>query len=356
MKRCDKRPRRVRQGTTAGVIRAIVALLALASIVHARHRTGPRERPPIDSPEARSYTSFFGKQRRLTAESAEWRVRLARWEPARWPPHRFFFSVKNRRMGAEAHFSLSNTRVAFQPLQIDELALLRQDRLLVLGRVGANYPTADLLHLPSGVVVDHFLCYRPALSVGRRFLAFVKPFPGHPGPVTVSNEYLAYDLYGSPAYNRRHPLPGIAYDAGWPVYPPGATNAPGSNLVPGLKSPGHEMGSDGFFWLSGHTVAFADRWHDVNSLVVANLTAGIHHPRVSTRKIKTSSLVDFAACSDKVAPSDLERWKKDPGILIYVRGIQKLAAKPGWVRLALTPNPCLSKTTLDLPIGRESKR
>ncbi len=48
------------------------------------------------------------------------------------------------------------------------------------------------------------MCFMPALSPGHRFLAFLKDFPGYPGPVQITAEYIVYDLTRSAEYNRPH--------------------------------------------------------------------------------------------------------------------------------------------------------
>jgi hypothetical protein len=124
------------------------------------------------------------------------------------------------------------------------------------------------------------------------------------------------------------------------------------NVAEGATVPdAHAMVCRRFFWLGPSTVAFVDRWHDVNSLVVADLSGGARHPELTVRKIDTSRVVDFAGCASRVAPSDLERWEKSPGILLYVQDIRKLPGKPGWVRLTLQPNECLTTRAFDMPAG-----
>lgn len=328
----------------------VLAGLALLTVLAAGHRSAAAL---IPLPPQASRPGYFGRQLQLSAKSPRWRVSLEAWQPLSWPPRQFTFEVENRMTGARSQFKLHGWTGGSQALlleQIDELSIFR-GRLLILGRVGANFSEADVAELPSGRVLDRFPCFRPALSPGRRFLAFVKDFPGHPGPVSINDVYLVYDLAASPQLNRSRARPGAVVEAGLPVFPPGAVNTAGSNIVPGANAQVHSMVSRWLFWLGSDEFAFVDRWHDVNSLVVADLSGGVRHPRVTVRKIDTSRLVDFATCADRAAPSDLERWKESPGILIYVQDIQKVPRKPGWARLTLLPNECLKTTTFDIHVG-----
>lgn len=329
-------------------------LLLLPSVQPEVKIAGQAQTCGTEYASSQSYNSFFGQQISLKAESPEWQVQLVKWQPSKWPPEKFTFEVANTKRGAVSRLSFSAWSAnssALQVNQIDEIAVIPgQNRFLVLGRAGASSSEADLIGLPSGEILDRFPCFMPVVSPDRRLLAFVKPFPGHPGPVTVTAEYLVYDLTRSPSYNRPHFVPGVTYDAGWPVYPPGATNAVGSNLVPGLSSPFHWLSSKGLFWLDARRLTFTDRYNYQESFVVVDMSYGIHSPLARTEVLNPSDLVDLQKCKTNYSPDDYARMLRDPSGLIDVQQISLAPKWPGHVCLRFQPNPCLTQPELALEV------
>lgn len=181
----------------------------------------------------------------------------------------FSFKLTRRHGGGDSNFAFCNYTE-----QVDEIDLIGEARLLVLGRAAASAPVASILDLPSGKIVDHFMCFMPAVSPDHHFLAFVKSFPGHPGPVEISAEYLVYDLTRSPEDNRHVPN-SLDSDAGQVAYPVGAPNTPGSNILP-EGQPYHRWASRGLFWIDRLKFAFGDEFGGHTALVVVG-----HPPALS---------------------------------------------------------------------------
>jgi hypothetical protein len=224
-----------------------------------------------------------------------------------------------------------------------------------------NMYVITLVLLPSGTQVDRFLCYWPALSPDRHFVAYEKFSPAHPGyDYSPSSEYLVYDLTASAEENRTPPNrrgPLQPYDVGWPLYPEGVKNRPGDNMFEGHDVPVHWLASEGLFWLGkSDTVAFVDRWQGVNSLVVADMSAGVQHPRVRAYPIDTAALVDLPACKTKVAPSDFEAWSENPATLIQVTEIGISPENPHALRLQLSPKACLGTSHSDIRVDAVASR
>lgn len=329
--------------TESGRPSLMLALLVLALLVicapvagqtgesqNERGCTRPRRLP---SP---SYESFFGRQRSVAAESHGWRINLEKRESSPECGNQFLFQVTNKQTSATSQFMLCDPRT----VQVDEVVVVTNRKAVVLGRAGASFPVVTVVELPSGEVVDRFSCQSPALSPGHRFLAFVKSFPGHPGPVVISFQYIVYDLTRSADYNRPKFKPGVKYDAGWPVYPPGATNAVGENVLP-EGSPRHGWSSRGLFWLDDQTLAFTDFFGGHNRLVVVDLSPGIREPDVRTLDLDPAQLVDLDQCKKSAARSDFETWSKEPAGLIRVQQIDPVPGKPGMACLYFVPSPCL---------------
>lgn len=293
-----------------------------------------------------------GLRVRPPGHSTRWRVSLQSTKPCPSCPAgvSFTFAVNDRLTGALTHFTLAPTYMA----RVNEVRATPAGTAVIITSHGPYGPpdTATVVALPGGRVEDTFGCVWPALSPDARFLAFRKWFPlRYPPGVLVDDEYLVYDMTKGPEYNRSGCGTRPHCDAGLPIYPPGAQNNVGMKVAEGAAiRNAHAMVSRRFFWLETNTVGFVDRWRDVNSLVVADLSGGVRHPRVTVREIDTSRVVDFAGCADRVAPSDLEQAEESPGTLIYVQDIQKVPGKPGWVRLTLLPNECLKTTTFDMKV------
>ncbi|MGH9451734.1 MAG: hypothetical protein ACRD11_14550 [Terriglobia bacterium] len=343
------------RGTVAWAI-ALVWLLAACPPSLARGAGKSGEAKVCDEPghpPPRSYASFFGRQLPIVGESPEWALTLVGWDPQKWPARRFSFRLENKRTGSSFPLKFSawaSPPPALKVDQIDQIDIVDDTRALVLGRSAANFSEAAIIQLPSGRLLDQFLCLMPLVSPDHRFLAYVKPFPGHPGPVDITNEYIVYDLTTSPSANRIKLIPGVAYDAGIPVYPPGATNAAGEFIAHSASS-AHVIASRGFFWLGrSDTLAFIDRWEGVNRLVLADVGAGVRGARVTVRPLSTSIFVNLSGCQRRVSASDFKNWSSHPASLVDVTDIQICPAKPGCLRLCLYPQPCLATTSVDVQV------
>jgi hypothetical protein len=284
---------------------------------------------------------FGGPQGPIKAESPEWRIDLAKTEPSRECGYRFLFQLRNKHSGTLSQFAICDIRTR----QIDEVQVVSQTRALILGRGGPHSPEADLVELPTAKTLDHFSCFRPRVSPRHRFLAFIKDFPPRPGPVEITFEYLVYDLGQSATYNRPRFKPGVTYDAGWPVYPPGATNALGENVLP-QGSPYHSATSAYLFWLDDNRLAFSDFFQGENRLVTVDVSRGIQRPEVRSLNLAPSEFVDLERCRRSAAPSDFEVWSQEPAGLIHVKEIDPIPRRPGVACLRFVPSPCLRYTEL----------
>lgn len=330
-----------------GLLAALLGLFGLAAPL----LTAAQENascPPANATQVASYATRYGQQKALAAKSPDWGVQLIRWEPATWPPQQFEFEIRNVATKATSHITVpawGPDKNALQLHQIDQVNIFA-DRLLVVGRQTANFSEADVLELPSGIIVDQFRCFMPAVSPDRHFIAFIKPFPGHPGPVSVTAEYLVYDLTESPEFNRSRSKSGVTYDAGLPVYPPGATNAPGSNVVPGTDSPVHWIASDQLYWLDPTTLAFADRYEREVDLVTVKLRGGLYSPQARTAVLNRSLLLDLSQCRNRYSDEDMKKIAHDPSALIHLQQIAPAAGHPGYVCLRLETSACLTTASL----------
>jgi hypothetical protein len=314
----------------------LIMLLVLGSFVSALG-AGPQaldncaDAKAVPAP---TYSSFFGRQVSIVTESETWRVELVGRAASPGCPssYQFLFHANSKVNKTITKFTLCN-----ETAQIDEVDLISPARVLVLGRLAANAPMANVLELPSGRVVDHFMCFMPAVSPSHHFLAFLKSFPGHPGPAMISAEYLVYDLTRSPDDNRPRLSSGIS-DAGWPVYPLGATNAPGSSVVP-QGEPYHSWTSQGLFWIGSDKLTFADLFEGHNRLVLVDLSGGIRDLRVHSVDLEPSQFVDLSQCKQSFSQSDFEKLSQEEAGLIEIAAIE--SSKPGWVCLRFVPNRCL---------------
>jgi hypothetical protein len=325
-------------GVRLSGLNSVPSALLMMALLSSGTLQGSQSQPSClkrGSPPVPSYQSPFGGQGPVGAESNEWRIELENWESLRPQLPSFVFRLKNKRSGAISHFKLGN-----EMHQLDEIDFVNDTRAVLFGRMAASSPIVVVVEVPSGRVQDRFSCFIPAISPNHRFVAFVKNFPGHPGPVEITYEYIVYDLTRSPEYNRPQFKPGVTYDAGWPVYPSGATNAVGENVLP-QGAPYHSMTSRHLFWLNDQTLAFSDFFEGYNRLVVVNLSGGIKKASVHTVDLIASQFVDLERCQKSTAPSDFEVWSKEPAGLIHINQIEPAPNQPDKVCLYFDPGPCL---------------
>lgn len=290
-------------------------------------------------------------QRRVTTRSDRWEVSLTDWGKCAKALSGWCYSF---RVEDELDSKVSRFRLANQTAQVDALSIVGQTRLAILGEASPTQSIVTDVTLPSGAESDRIVCTEPSLSPNRRYLAYVKFVPSHPGyDWSPSAEYLVYDLAASPEYNRTPPSrarPREPYDVGWPLYPEGIKNVPGDDMLEGHDVPAHWMISH-FSWIDeSDTVAFVDRYKGGVSLILADLTRGIQQPKVVAYPVDIVTAVDLPGCKDKVAPSDFEGWSRDPAVLINVKDIETLRDNKSILRLHLSPHPCLRSDVLDVPL------
>lgn len=203
--------------------------------------------------------------------------------------------------------------------QFTSARLYRSDRLIITGMSNGDIGEVVILDSEKGSVVDHFVCYNPAISPDGHYVVFVKAYPAH-GVESVEDHYMLYDVRLSPEQNRP---PGIAHNlylylAGKTVFPPGMGNKLDDNLDLG-DQPVHVMASDGLFWNDQSTaVVFADRFGDDYAVVVLNITNGASTPdSVSIPRSWICS--DNVPCFERLARADF-RTAPSSGIDVVFRG------------------------------------
>lgn len=327
---------RERTRRPVGFGRRSVALAAIVSTLFCGIDAAPQSRSECGAagnPPGPSYASFFGNQPSASAASNGLRIQLDSRARSQACPgsYGFAFTAVKKEGGTRSTFTLCN-----ETAQVDEIDLVSDTRVLILGRIAANSPIANIVDLPSGALLDHFSCFMPAISPDHKFLAFLKSFSGHPGPVEISAVYLVYDLTQSPQYNRPE-----GADPGFPIYPPGAVNAANSNLIP-QGQPFHLWRSRGLFWVNKDILAFANLFGAVNSLVLVHLTHGLKSAAVQARDIPTAGLIDLAKCRNTLSEGDLKLWQDSPSSMLEVSSVESV--RPGLLCLRFVPTACLERT------------
>lgn len=203
-------------------------------------------------------------------------------------------------------------------VQVDTIDFVADDKVVLLGAVSGDVDAIVVVRLSPVTIIDRFLCYSPALSPTKRFLAFIKFFPPH-FVQGVSDVYLVYDFQKSPVQNRPANVPpDDAKNVGQVIYPPTSRNQGGDNVgMP--ESEIHMLESGALFWSpKGDQLAFADRVHTKLSLIAAIFSG-------STVKVKESEIKKSEVC---------ESGKTDE-CTFTVRSIQ--FSNQGHLRLKLRP-------------------
>lgn len=286
-------------------------------------------------------------QAKISAESEGWIVSLTSRTACRTGPadQCFSLSIEDRSSGKRF-----NLRIANFTTQIMAIRFPTSSEAVIVGLAAPNLYVLTVVNLRMVSVRDTFLGYWAAISPTSRYVAYVKWYPPHIGyEYSVTNEYMIYDFTQSPAENRTPLNRNVTlgpYEAGWPVYPESVKA--GDNVLSGQDVPVHTLASDGIFWIDNNTLAFVDRWRDTNTLIVAQLSKGLRAPLVATKPLPTSQLVNLESCGRTAAQSDLRAWSSAPGTLVFVNRIESIPDRPGWLRLRLAPQPCLTKTALDI--------
>lgn len=154
--------------------------------------------------------------------------------------------------------------------QLTSARLYRTDRLVISGMVNGDVSEVVVIDSENGSVLDHFLCYSPAISPNGRYVAFVRFYPAH-GMNSVEDHYMLYDVQLSPEQNRPSGANHHPSVVGKVVFPVGPANRPDGNVDLG-GGPAHEMASEGFFWNDQSTsVVFADEFRDEFAVVVVKI-------------------------------------------------------------------------------------
>lgn len=177
--------------------------------------------------------------------------------------------------GEQLYVSVENTgtpprsiKLPEDLLQANEIRRVNTNRAVVLGMENGDVFYVAILDLLSLNVSDRFACYFPSLSPDGHYISFVKFSVAHPDR-PVEDHYMLYDLTKSASENR--PKGVSARDwmtVGTTIYPVGIGNKPLDNY--GRED--HATAVTKFFWSPyNNTVLFADRSHDVLSVVLASI-------------------------------------------------------------------------------------
>ncbi len=165
---------------------------------------------------------------------------------------------------------------------VPEACPLADGRYLIFGE---TYNGTNLLIIDSNkhAVIDHFQGFDPALSPNQRWIVYRKFYPRE-HDLSVSEEYLIYDLSKTPTQNRPPSIEVTDWeDVGRAIFPLGRANT----FMDAMDSPAdrtHVTGSKSFAWSSdSRLVVFGDRLQGrfaVVAMVMSNdgLTKAYEHP------------------------------------------------------------------------------
>lgn len=332
---------------------AVCMLVVTCRLAIALAQGGAEQKPttqpqrPAHQPPVRTYESAYypGRQQAVMAEGHGLTLALNKSEqcPGRSFEWRCFaFDVRDKRRLTVAQLKLANDTA-----QIDEAHIVSRSRAVVVGRRG-NLSIVNVFDLQRQTLLDFFYCLRPSFSGDSQLVAYIKFFPEHLPGSYPSFEYLVYDLTASPEDNRAAAKMGRVdpYNVGWPVYPPEAKNLNMDNLFQD-ESQVHYMSSRGIFWLGGkHAFAFMDVWKKTQTIVVADVTGDLRHPKVTVRRLEPEEVVDTSrgeVCKQyyqsPFGATDMYLLQDRPGILRVEFAIR------------FQPGGCLRLAELEIHLG-----
>jgi hypothetical protein len=150
-------------------------------------------------------------------------------------------------------------------LEVSSIDRVVGRQVAVIGDAGGGLYDVVLVDMTQYRIADYFMGYSPTISPDGRFIAFVKFYPTHPGPVKVSDFVLLYDVAHGAVNNR--PAGISIYDresVGTAVYPPGIkTQDPDSGLPDTAIS--YKIMDDDFFWSPDSSMFVFSAEHKVKS-------------------------------------------------------------------------------------------
>jgi hypothetical protein len=331
-----------------------VTLALLIAAIGLGAQTQPSAVSPNSTPRAKTASSPPGETKEsTTAESDDWKIYLKGSVQSGGCVSNtaFVIMLENKHTGDQHAANICNEMTS-----VDRVLFATPGKALVIGSAAAPLKVVNVIDLDWQQLADWMVGYSPSLSPDKRFVVFRKYYPPSADDQEglPSEEYLAYDVEATPTDNRVNGGPPSIvgfYNVGRPLYPQGATNAPMDNYVHGDDpEQAHTKASDGFFWLAeADLVAFVDRWQGVNRLVVADLRGGARDARVTVKPIETADVVDLSLCQ-KSAARDLAEWSEHPEDLVRVSKIEVPPKNPGSVRLWFTPQACVRRKSMDVPM------
>lgn len=131
-----------------------------------------------------------------------------------------------------------------------------QDRLIVVGDVGASISRVMVVGLQGGALEDEFNAISPAVSPDGRWVAFVKFYPPH-GAQGTDDHRMIYDVTQSAADNRPNRDSADRINVGAQVYP-GSGNTEDDNV--GVADDRAHRSASLLFWSpDSQRLAFADQ-------------------------------------------------------------------------------------------------
>jgi hypothetical protein len=211
--------------------------------------------------------------------------------------------------------------------QLTSARVYRPNRLVITGMVNGDAWETVIVDPEKGSIVDHFLCYDPAISPDGRYVVFIKFYPAH-GVDSVEDHYMLYDVQLSPEQNR--PTDGVRHPSlvGKVMFPAGMANRLNDNVDLG-DQPTHRVASDSFFWNDQSTsVVFADQFRDDYVVVVVNIANGAFTSD-SVSVPKQSICDDISPCSEHLTRVDFDTLA--PGINVAFRGVNGTPSKESQV-------------------------
>ncbi len=182
-------------------------------------------------------------------------------------------SVQSRKVNDGIVLSIENTgrhtdaKLPPEVFEVQKIARY-QDRIIVIGDIGASVSRVVIMSVESGLATDSFDAFNPAVSPDGRFIAFVKFYPPH-GATGTDDHHMLYDMTKNAVANRPVRVgQDNRVDVGLNIYP-GNGNKEGDNIgVPEWLS--HQSPSL-IFWSPDSTkLAFADQ-AQVLSLVLVKV-------------------------------------------------------------------------------------
>jgi len=224
--------------------------------------------------------------------------------------------------------------------QVDSISRLGDSQVAVLGMVNGSVSEVVVVNWKTGLIVDEFLCYLPAVSPDGQKIAFIKFYPPHGNEFPPTDHFMVYEPAKGPGSNR--PIDVATRDhinVGTTIYPPNERNHESDN-VGRFAGETYAAASRLYWTVNGKSLLFGVRSGTEFSIVWVTFPS-TGSPEVKIDDLGTSHLCSTPQPACLVVGSDIDAGGDDGPVsvrLTSVAGKTELRRLPASEFLSVNPS------------------